>query len=1113
MRVLRRLSLLPLGLTSLLPIAAAAAQQAATVAGRVMSEGNPVPSATVSIPELGLGTLTNDAGRYTITVPGARVQGQSVTVTARRVGYRPQSIRVTISAGTVTQDFELAANPLQLGEVVITGAGTATEVEKLGSVRNAVSAELIVKANEANLVQALAGKAPNVNITQSSGDPGAGSSIRIRGIRTLNGSVEPLFVVDGVPVDNSSISTTNFNVVDVGGLNLGGQDNGGQLEGTSTPNRISDLNPNDIESVEILKGAAAAAIYGARAANGVVLITTKRGRAGQTRYQLNSTYSFDEVTRLYPLQRSWGQGRFGSPPFPCEGFKATCLRSWGPRLTSQTFDHATEAFRTGHISDNVVSASGGNERTTFFLSTGFNRNEGVLVGPNNWYNRVTARLNASHKLNEDLTIGGNFAYTDARGHLTQRGNNTNGLLLGLFRTPPDFNNKPWLVDGMHRSYNLQNPSPDNFSEDRVFNNPFYTLYEELNETQVGRAFGNINGEYLSNAWLRFNYTLGADYANDERLEACPQQCTDVAAGGRITEGKVVNYAIDHNLTATARHAFNQNFGGTLTVGQNLSYRSFRTFSVVGRTLIAPKPFNILNTLTRDPPSDYQTQVRGDSYFGQATFDIFNQLFLTAALRRDGSSTFDKDNRYANFPKASAAWTFTNLYNPMNFLTFGKLRLSYGEAGQEPQPYLTVTTFSGSTLTGQIAQGTGFTPTQSGRGGLYTAVTKPAKVLRPERTKELEGGFDIGFLKDRVDLSATWYKSRSNDVILITPVSPSTGFQFEAKNAGIIDNAGTEISLNLRPLTRPTYSWEIGLQWGRNVSKVVDIAGAEFLLTDNNLVSTVAQKGFPMGVIRGNGWVRCDMSANDAIPGIDLATLCAGQPRGATYIDAINPATGETYCSTEPGMPCKDDVIRVIADPNPKWTGNVRTSFRYKKATISGLLDIKNGGQIVNGTRGALYSYGTHKDTENRATCTAQPDGSVVCVGNEHAFGEPGFYPGAVVGPGAGMRIPIGENWYRTSNLAACPFTTIDEPCVESIGYVKLRELSVTYTFDQPWVGRTLGVTSFDLRVSGRNLKTWTDYTGLDPELGVGGNINRVNGYDYFNLPLTRSFVVAVGFTR
>ena len=234
---------------------------------------------------------------------------------------------------------------------------------------------------------------------------------------------------------------------------MGGQDNGGELEGTSAPNRMIDINPNDIENVEILKGAAASAIYGARAANGVILITTKHGRAGATRYSLRSSESSDQVTKKYPLQRSFGQGRFNTE---LNGLNGASLytRSWGPKLTSTTYDHASEAFDTGHMGDHTLSVSGGNERTTFFLSGNYNRNEGVFVGPNNFYNRSTVRLNANHHLSEGLTVGGNFSYADTRGHFTQRGNNVNGLLLGLFRTPPDFNNIPWLdaTSGLHRSY-------------------------------------------------------------------------------------------------------------------------------------------------------------------------------------------------------------------------------------------------------------------------------------------------------------------------------------------------------------------------------------------------------------------------------------------------------------------------------------------------------------------------------------------------------------------------------------------------------------------------------------------------------------------------------------
>ena len=240
--------------------------------------------------------------------------------------------------------------------------------------------------------------------------------------------------------------------------------------------------------------------------------------------------------------------------------------------------------------------------------------------------------------------------------------------------------------------------------------------------------------------------------------------------------------------------------------------------MVGRGLIAPQPFSIINTLARDPASDFQTQIHNESYFGQATLDLYSQLFLTGALRDDGSTTFGRDNQRSLFPKASAAWTFTNAYKP-KYLTFGKMRLSYGEAGQEPQPYLTSATFSGTNLVGGIAQGTGFTPTQSGIGGLFTSFTKPATSLKPERTKELEGGFDIGFWGEKADLSATWYRSKTSDVILVLPTAPSTGFSSEAKNGGVFSNSGTELSLNLRPITRRISRGTSGSGGARNMSNV------------------------------------------------------------------------------------------------------------------------------------------------------------------------------------------------------------------------------------------------------------------------------------------------------
>ncbi len=1093
-------SLAQCGLLALLP-ALLAAQEPATISGRVTDQGGSALSAvTVTLSELGVGTLTRDDGHFVIVVPGARVARQSVVISARRVGYKPRTARITIVSGSMTQDFALESNPLQLGEVVVTGAGTATEVEKLGNVRNNVSSDLIVKSNESNLVNALAGKAPNVQVSSSAGDPGASSSIHIRGLRTLNGTAEPLFIVDGVPVDNSSFSTSNLNPID---------SPGGETEGTSQPNRVSDFNPNDIENVEILKGAAAAAIYGARAANGVILITTKRGKGGQTKYGLRSSYTNDDVTRKYPLQTSYSQGlgNVSRVPGSCNNIStSSCRRSWGAKVTGPVYDHASEAFTTGHQADNNLTASGGSDRTLFYLAAGYNGNRGVFVGPNNYYNKATTRLNASHKLTDGFTLGGNFASSDARGHFTQRGNNVNGLLLGLFRTPPEFNNNPYLdpTSGLHRSYRLQTPGPETAGKDRGFNNPFYTLNEELNSSQTSHSYGNVNAEYLANAWLKFNYTLGGDYSNDERLEGCPAECSDVGAGGRVVQGKLTNYQIDHNLTGTAHYQLNNNFAGTFTAGQNLNAREFRSLGIVGRQLIAARPFLPSNTIRQDPTYNYETYIHNSSFFGQTTLDLYDQLYLTGALRFDGSSTFGNTAKYNKFPKASAAWNFTKLYQPRG-LTYGKLRFSYGQAGNEPNPYATSFVYSSNSILNGVSQGTGLDPIQSGQAGVVFGAKKGIETLNPERTRETEFGADFGLLGDRADVSITSYDAKTTDVILSTPLAPSSGYTYQFKNAGVFSNKGVEVSVNLRPITNQKLAWEIGAGWARNRSNVISLAGAEFLYIDNGFGSPVAKEGEELGVAFTTGLVRCGVSPDGALgDGSSLKALCGTAPKGALYID------DGSHCSSNPGMPCGDDNNRVLANPNPRWTGNVHSSLKLGVLTFSGLVDIKHGGDVYNGSKGALWSYGTHAETENRAICTSRSNSK--CTGNVHAFGDADWYPGLVGGPGSGLKIPIGENWYR-GPVAACPFTGYAEQCFEDGGYVKLREVSVAWSATGAWVSRTLGLTSLDLRVAGRNLKTWTKYTGLDPETNIAQGLAKIPGSDYFNLPQSRSVVFSVGLNR
>ena len=1089
-----------------------AAQEPVTITGRVTSDaGLPLGQVEVAIPAMGLGSLSKDDGRYTIVVPGARVSGQTVTLVARRLGYKSQGAQVTLSAGGVTHDFVLAANPLQLGEVVVTGAGTTSEAGKLGNVRNNVGADLIERASETNMVQSLAGKAPNVTVVQQSGDPGASSFINIRGISTLLGSNEPLFVIDGVPADNSTFSTSNFNAVDDGGGTLA---QGGQTEGTVATNRAADINPNDIESVEILKGPAASAIYGARAAAGVILITTKSGRSGPTHFTFRSSTSFDDINHVYPLQTGFGQGRFGVHADTTVGGQcdvpgaSICARSWGPAIPAggAVYDHANDIYRVGHTLDNGFSVSGGNDRTTFYLSGAYAHTQGVIVGPNNTFGRTAVRFKGTHRVVDNLKLGADLAFADTRARYVQRGNNTNGIQLGDLRTPPDFNNQPYVVQTnagpQQRGFRFQHPNDATLFDDRTFDNPFWTAYTAQNTANVGRVYGNVNAEYLPVAWLKINYTLGADYTTDERLEGCAVSSSAPCIFGRVIEGKVVNYIIDHNLTATANYSISSDISGTVTLGQNLNARNNRELGTVGRTLVALQPFKLSNTVTQDQPLDQETVIHDASWFGQASLDVKDQLHLAAALRNDGSSTFGSTNLRSWFPKGSLAWEFTKAIGERPWLSYGKARVAYGEAGQEPLPYLTSTTYTSGPV-GGISQGTGNTPTQNGLGGLVTrSELRPAQQLKPERSKEFEAGVDFGFFKDRADASVTWYNKKSEDVILRRPVNPSIGFFREGANAATMRNRGWEVSLNLRPLQTADYGWDVGLQWAKNKNQILSLGGAQFIpIGDFN--NQVAMVGQPIGVYLGTGFLRCGISA-DANPVVGstptdttLGQVCAGKPSGALYIGPN-------------GYPQVDNDPRIVQDPNYKWTGSVRSSFRYRKVQVSGLVDVRHGGQIWNGTKGALWSYGKHADTQNRAPCTALSAAACTLGINDKTFGQGGWFDGPVAGPGAGTAVAIGEYWYR--GVAACPFIGIDEPCIEDGGFVKLREISVSYTLDAPWVQRSIGFSSIDIRVSGRNLKTWTKYTGYDPETNLGGSISAnkgAGGVDYFNNPQTRSFVFSV----
>jgi len=1100
---------------ALLPVVVVA-QEPVTITGRVTGDlGASLGDANVTIASLNLVAYTSADGRYRLVVPGARAQGQQVALTARMIGHRQLAFQVTLTPGaTIEQNFQLVGDPLRLDEIVVTGAGTEQLAERLGTARSSVDAVEVQRANETNVVQALAGKIPNVVTNQASGDAGASTAIQIRGAKTF-GTSQPVIFVDGVPISNQTR----------------GQ---GVVTGIPSPNRAADINPEDIESIEVLKGAAATSIYGASAGSaGAILITTKRGRPGRTTYSLRSSLQFDEPVRTVPVQRRFGVGYDSSGvALSSQCFAVNCtipagqFFSWGPALApgTPTYDHGAEIFETGSLVDNTLSMSGGTDRTTFYLSAGQVHQDGFIVENFDTYERYTVRFTGSHQLFDNLTVTVTGNAVQTKGGGLDRGNSINGIGISALRQPPDFNAKQYLspTTGLHRSWRFPNPGVDCATTvpvrcSRGFDNPFYALNANQLLGQTGRWYGNLNVNWRPLLWVQVNWTFGGDYNSDDRTYAYAPASSGTTAGS-LRRWQFYDRLYDHNLTATGTHEFNPNVRGSLTVGQNLNETYFRQINVNAQTWVAPSPFKLANTVSRTLPTDDEQRRRVEGYFGQANLDLYDQVFLQARIRNDANSAFGLKHQRAWYPGGSAAWSFTKaLRVPERILSFGKLRLAYGESGQQPPLYATQDVFVTASFA-DFSPGSLQATTLNGLGGLYASANRGNPDIAPERVKELEAGFDLNLFRGRADLSVTRYLSKSQDIIFGVSVPPSTGYTSVNLNAGALENKGWELTSNIRVVQRPDFSIDFGANWARNRNLVTSLGaidaqlqGTVPLATPANCgaeakvprcvtdfgssfsgQSTHAQVGFPLGVWRSNDFARCGRGLNMIGTADSVGSYCTGAPAGALYI-------------AKNGFPITDPNTRAIGNPWPDWTAGMSMTVNYRGVQLSAFLDHRHGGDVLNMTRSSMYQYGTHKDTEIRGQ--TRTFGKDMLCHNQTCD----VLNGPTVGPGKGTAVVIGQGWFSGGPLGngqgatAGPITTR----LEDATFTRLREISISYSLRGAWVSKLAGMRQMDLKVSGRNLKLWTDYSGLDPEVNLGGAQNANRGIDWFGAPLARAWVFQV----
>ena len=1111
------------GVLSAVAVQAALAQER-TVSGQVTdrTNGQAIPGVTVLVKGTTIGTSTNADGTFSLS----GVPQTATTLQFSFVGYAAQER--ALGSGSV-YNVALGTDTKIIDEVVVTALGLETSRDRLGTAQSTVQGQQLVQSGETSVITALSGKTPGVLITRSTGDPGASANIQIRGASTITGNLQPLIVVDGVPISNSSVG-------DEGILSSNGGAGSNQVGGVVQASRLNDINPDDIASMEILKGAAAAALWGTRAANGVIVITTKRGRNnGDNRINVSvrSTIGFDQINQTPKLQQAYGQGINGL-------YNQTQARSWGDKISDRaggedagitapgagyqgyitfadgtrryaipagtasnphggkrsrdTYDHARDMFKRGYTWDNIATISGGDQRNKFYLSLGNTHTEGIALN-NSDNDRTTVRVNLDRQMTDKFRVGVNATYARTKSNRVQQGSNTSGIFLGGLRSPADFNNEYFVGDYTDASGNIfpgrqsSYRNPLGRTTNPGFDNPLWTIDNVLNQTRVNRLLGSLEFSYDITSWLNLLNRTGLDTYTDRRFSYYPIGSGNINVGQK-TEESIQETQINNDLILRATKNFTESIGATLLLGTNFNARRDNQIGATASNFVNPfQPANpqLDNSLADSrSPFNLLREQRTVAGYAQADLSLFDQLFLTGTGRLERASTFGPEAQSTFFyPSASGAWQFTKLgaLADNKVLSFGKLRAAYGQVGVQPVPYLTQTYYVPAN-TVQIADGWGSTLDAANFGGgfIRSAVQGNPKI-KPERKTEIELGADFRFLSDRLSLGATVYSNRTVDAILSVPVAATSGYTSTNANAAEIKNRGVELNLDAEIIRNlGGFSWTLSPNFSKNRNEVVDLAGAESIsLTGFTGSTSRAVKGYQLGALWGSRWDR-DESGKIILDSNGFPTLAATEG--------------------------------VIGDPNPSWRGGVNNTFSYKGLSLNVLIDHVHNIDVWNGTKGALYSYGTHADTGVETTLSAAEAGSLKLwngqtVAQRYAPGAGGSYTfrGSIHDFGGGP-VVLDEQWYRVG--LGNGFNGPSEQFVEKVNYTRLREVTLTYSLGQQWFREKTKLSSVDFSVTGRNLILWTNYSGVDPETNLTG-VSNGRGLDYFNNPSTKSLIFSVKF--
>ena len=1048
--------------------------QTRTVSGRVTDQksGEGLPGVTVLLKGTTNGISTGSDGAYTLTVP----QGGG-TLVFSSVGMATQEKTI----GTESQlNATLAQDTKQLSEVVVTALGIEKDTRSLGYATQQIKSEQISQKSEPNILNSLQGKVSGVNISSSSGLPGSSTNINIRGITSLQGSNQPLFVVDGIPISNDLER----------GFGGGGQ---GSLGAAQVSNRALDIDPESIASINILKGPAAAALYGSRAAAGAIIITTKNGSSANKKLEVTATSSFN-VQNVYGLQRlqtDYGQGsngvintagtgnvfnpsassasfgpRFGTAPTLANGL----LLTDGSQLPYQNYpNNIRDFYRQGTILTNGVNIAGGNADQNVSLNVNNTNQKGITQSSD--LNRTNVQLGGSTKLLNRLRAGGSvsFIQTDQTG--VSQGNNNSA-----------FSN---LSFGVARSLDLQGiPFADPLTGASNFfpntENPYFSVNKNTTTSAVTRFINVANLSYDVTPWLNVVYRAGLDTYTDRRKTVfVPGSRRNVL--GLIQDQSLYRSEFNSDLIVTAKkdNLFVEGLSGTLLVGQNVNQRRSQSITSQSETLAVPEFFNAQNgSVFSNGTGEFNSLRRILGAYSQLTLGYNNYLFLELTGRVDKSSTLPVANNTFFYPSATASFVFTDALkiSPDNIFSYGKVRANISKVGRDAPEYVLSTTYRAGSVGNNVANiNFPFTTANGTFPGFVIGSTIGSNTLTPEFTKSYEAGTNLGFFKNRVNLELTAFYTRSESQIVPISIASSTGFGQLYSNVGRLDNKGFEGLININPVKTSAFRWDLTANFTRIKSEVIAIS-------EGVTTSTIIGGGFigsqpsfrvgqPYGVIIGNALPR--------VPDVDPVTGKANDPQYVgKYI--INPTSG-TFA---PGI-----ANSVIANPNPMWQGGITNTFNYRGLELSFLVDAKYGGEVLSFTNASLKGSGNLYETGiNRDASRIIPG----VIRNADGTYRPN-----------NIQIDAQTYWGASGGLQS-------QLNVYDASVYRLREVSLGYSLPKDLLERT-PFGQVRLSVSGRNLYYYAPNANFDPELNTQGAGN-IRGLDLQGAPSTRNYGVNIRFT-